>query len=208
MSDFELLTGRDALTSYRFGTGAAEHLFCRHCGVKSFYQPRSHPGCVERERQLPRRAGRARDRAVRRRELGAGQGESRRAGLARLRRRCMHRPLRLTVDRSAIQANWRWLQDRAGVPAGAAVKADGYGLGARETTEALHRGRLPRFLRLDLGRGRGARRPARRAPAWSCFTASGRTTSRRRWRLPRGRCLNTPSRSRGGRRSRRAARAT
>ena len=26
----------------------------------------------------------------------------------------MHRPLRLTVDRTAIQANWRWLQDRAG----------------------------------------------------------------------------------------------
>src|SRR3954462_1826121 len=49
----------------------------------------------------------------------------------------MHRPLRLTVDRSAIQANWRWLADRAGVPAGAAVKADGYGLGARETTRAL-----------------------------------------------------------------------
>ena len=41
--DFELLTGRDALASYRFGTGTAEHLFCSHCGVKSFYQPRSHP---------------------------------------------------------------------------------------------------------------------------------------------------------------------
>jgi hypothetical protein len=40
---FELVTGRDALTSYRFGTGRAEHLFCRQCGVKSFYQPRSHP---------------------------------------------------------------------------------------------------------------------------------------------------------------------
>lgn len=40
---FELVTGRDALTSYRFGTGAAEHLFCATCGVKSFYQPRSHP---------------------------------------------------------------------------------------------------------------------------------------------------------------------
>jgi alanine racemase len=49
----------------------------------------------------------------------------------------MHRPLRLTINRTAIQSNWRWLQDRAGVPAGAAVKADGYGLGARETTEAL-----------------------------------------------------------------------
>ena len=40
---FELLSGRDALTSYRFGSGAADHLFCSNCGVKSFYQPRSHP---------------------------------------------------------------------------------------------------------------------------------------------------------------------
>jgi hypothetical protein len=30
------------LASYRFGTGSAEHLFCSNCGVKSFYQPRSH----------------------------------------------------------------------------------------------------------------------------------------------------------------------
>jgi len=44
-ADFELVTGRDALASYRFGTGAAEHLFCKTCGVKSFYQPRSHPDC-------------------------------------------------------------------------------------------------------------------------------------------------------------------
>ena len=41
--DFELVSGRDQLTSYRFGTGAAEHLFCSRCGIKSFYQPRSHP---------------------------------------------------------------------------------------------------------------------------------------------------------------------
>jgi hypothetical protein len=43
--EFELLGGRDALKGYRFGTGAAEHLFCSNCGVKSFYQPRSHPDC-------------------------------------------------------------------------------------------------------------------------------------------------------------------
>jgi len=42
--DFRLLAGEAALTSYRFGTGAADHLFCGTCGVKSFYQPRSHPG--------------------------------------------------------------------------------------------------------------------------------------------------------------------
>lgn len=41
----ELLRGEGELASYRFGTGAAEHLFCRTCGIKSFYQPRSHPDC-------------------------------------------------------------------------------------------------------------------------------------------------------------------
>src|SRR3982751_3938158 len=53
-------------------------------------------------------------------------------------RRAMHPPLRLTFDRPVLQANWRWLQDHAGVPAGAAIKADGHGLGARETLKALH----------------------------------------------------------------------
>jgi len=41
--EFVLEQGREALRRYRFGTGAAEHLFCSKCGVKSFYQPRSHP---------------------------------------------------------------------------------------------------------------------------------------------------------------------
>jgi alanine racemase len=49
----------------------------------------------------------------------------------------MHHPLRLTVDRAAIQSNWRWLAEYAGVAAGAAVKANGYGVGGKETTEAL-----------------------------------------------------------------------
>ena len=40
---FRLLAGVDDLVDYRFGTGIARHLFCRHCGVKSFYVPRSHP---------------------------------------------------------------------------------------------------------------------------------------------------------------------
>ena len=40
---FRLVSGEDRLTSYRFGTGAANHLFCSICGIKSFYQPRSHP---------------------------------------------------------------------------------------------------------------------------------------------------------------------
>ena len=42
-ADFTLLYGEEALQSYRFNTGTAEHLFCQHCGIKSFYVPRSHP---------------------------------------------------------------------------------------------------------------------------------------------------------------------
>ena len=41
---FELLKGGDSLTSYRFNSRVAEHLFCKVCGVQAFYRPRSHPG--------------------------------------------------------------------------------------------------------------------------------------------------------------------
>jgi alanine racemase len=48
--------------------------------------------------------------------------------------------LRLTIDGDALAANWRWLRDRGGAAAcGAAVKADGYGLGAREAVARLAR---------------------------------------------------------------------
>ena len=42
-SRFRLLSGAGDLVEYTFNTGAAHHLFCRHCGIKSFYVPRSHP---------------------------------------------------------------------------------------------------------------------------------------------------------------------
>jgi len=40
---FRLLRGQDSLSTYTFNTGTARHLFCRHCGIKSFYVPRSNP---------------------------------------------------------------------------------------------------------------------------------------------------------------------
>lgn len=50
----------------------------------------------------------------------------------------VHRPLRLTLDGDALVANWHWLAHRGGGAAcGAAVKADGYGLGAREVVHRL-----------------------------------------------------------------------
>lgn len=48
-----------------------------------------------------------------------------------------HHALRLRLDTTALIANWRWLQRTAGVAAGAAVKADGYGLGARGVVDRL-----------------------------------------------------------------------
>lgn len=45
-ADFRLLAGEEALTTYTFNTGVAKHRFCRHCGIKSFYIPRSHPDGV------------------------------------------------------------------------------------------------------------------------------------------------------------------
>ena len=55
-SRFSLLQGKDSLSTYTFNTGIAKHFFCKVCGVKSFYVPRSHPDqysvnfrCLERE---------------------------------------------------------------------------------------------------------------------------------------------------------------
>ncbi len=41
--DFRLIFGADNITTYTFNTHAAKHTFCKTCGVKPFYTPRSHP---------------------------------------------------------------------------------------------------------------------------------------------------------------------
>lgn len=46
-------------------------------------------------------------------------------------------PLRLRLDSAALLHNWRWLAKAGGAEAGAAIKADGYGLGAREVMSHL-----------------------------------------------------------------------
>ena len=45
-SAFQLLSGEDAIETYTYNTNVAQHYFCRHCGIKSFYIPRSHPSGI------------------------------------------------------------------------------------------------------------------------------------------------------------------
>jgi hypothetical protein len=44
---FELLSGKDALTTYHFNTGVAQHTFCSTCGIHPFYVPRSDPDKID-----------------------------------------------------------------------------------------------------------------------------------------------------------------
>jgi len=44
---FELVSGGDALTTYRFNTGTAAHTFCATCGIHPFYRPRSDPDKID-----------------------------------------------------------------------------------------------------------------------------------------------------------------
>lgn len=47
LNKFRLLTGKESLTTYSFNTAVAKHTFCKICGVKPFYTPRSNPDGVD-----------------------------------------------------------------------------------------------------------------------------------------------------------------
>lgn len=44
---FEILTGQEQLQTYTFNTGVAQHFFCKTCGIKPFYIPRSNPDGID-----------------------------------------------------------------------------------------------------------------------------------------------------------------
>ena len=46
-SRFRLVKGEENITTYTFNTGVAKHMFCRTCGIKSFYVPRSNPDGID-----------------------------------------------------------------------------------------------------------------------------------------------------------------
>ena len=47
LSKFRLLRGEELISTYTFNTGVAKHTFCKVCGVKPFYTPRSNPDGID-----------------------------------------------------------------------------------------------------------------------------------------------------------------
>lgn len=44
---FRITRGAENLTTYTFNTGTAKHTFCKICGIKPFYIPRSNPDGID-----------------------------------------------------------------------------------------------------------------------------------------------------------------
>ena len=46
-AQFELISGKDDLTTYTFNSKVAKHTFCKVCGIHPFYVPRSDPDKID-----------------------------------------------------------------------------------------------------------------------------------------------------------------
>ena len=46
-SHFRLIAGESELATYTFNSGIAKHYFCKTCGIKPYYIPRSNPDGVD-----------------------------------------------------------------------------------------------------------------------------------------------------------------
>ena len=47
LANFRLLSGSESITTYSFNTHVAKHTFCKVCGAKPFYTPRSNPDGID-----------------------------------------------------------------------------------------------------------------------------------------------------------------
>jgi hypothetical protein len=47
LNQFTLLSGQESVSTYTFNTGVAKHTFCKVCGIKPFYTPRSNPDGID-----------------------------------------------------------------------------------------------------------------------------------------------------------------
>ncbi|TQV72232.1 GFA family protein [Aliikangiella marina] len=47
LEHFKLLCGEEYISTYTFNSGVAKHTFCKKCGVKPFYTPRSNPDGID-----------------------------------------------------------------------------------------------------------------------------------------------------------------
>ena len=47
LSKFKLLSGEAQISTYTFNSGIAKHTFCKVCGIKPFYTPRSNPDGID-----------------------------------------------------------------------------------------------------------------------------------------------------------------
>lgn len=52
-SQFRLLQGEENLSTYTFNSHIAQHRFCKTCGIKPFYIPRSNPDGVDVNLRCP-----------------------------------------------------------------------------------------------------------------------------------------------------------